>query len=62
MLMCWSSIDGELFVDDQEYYYEQDQQETFDQGKHSLGPPWLPIPDTHKISYACVFVTLLRIS
>jgi hypothetical protein len=62
MLMCWLSLDGELFVDDQEYYYEQDQQETFDQGKYSLGHPWLPIPDTHKSSYACVFVTFLRIS
>jgi hypothetical protein len=60
--MCWSSIDGEPFVGNQEYCYEQDQQETFDQGKYSLRPPWLPIPDTHKNSYACVFVTFLRIS
>jgi hypothetical protein len=41
MLMCWSSIDGEQFMDDQEYYYEQDQQETFDQDKYSLGPSLL---------------------
>jgi hypothetical protein len=36
LLPCWSSIDGEQFVGDQEYFYEQDQQEQFDQGKYSM--------------------------
>jgi hypothetical protein len=52
-LMCWLSIDGEPFVDDQEYYYEQDQQETFDQDKYNLGPPWLPILDTQNFMCMC---------
>ena len=34
MLMWWSSIDGEQFAGDQEYYFDdQDQQENFEQGK-----------------------------
>jgi hypothetical protein len=41
MLMYWSSIDCEQFIDDQKYYYEQDQQETFDKGKYNMGPSLL---------------------
>jgi hypothetical protein len=37
LLLCWSSIDGEQFVGDQEYFYEQDQLEQFDPGKYSMG-------------------------
>ena len=38
MLLWLSSIDGEQFVGDQEYYFdEQDQQEYFDQGKYIMG-------------------------
>jgi hypothetical protein len=40
----WSSIDGEQFLDDQEYYFEPDQhyqQESFDQGKYIMGPSLL---------------------
>jgi hypothetical protein len=37
LLMCWSSIDGEQFVGDQEFFYEQDHQDQFDQGKYSMG-------------------------
>jgi hypothetical protein len=35
--MCSSSIDGEQYVGDQEFVYEQDQQDQFDQGKYSMG-------------------------
>ena len=36
MLLCWSSIDGEQFVGDQEFFEDQqDQQESFDQGKYN---------------------------
>jgi hypothetical protein len=35
--MCWSSIDGEQFIGDQELSNEQDQQDQFDQGKYSMG-------------------------
>ena len=32
----WSSIDGEQFVGDQEFFEDQqDQQESFDQGKYN---------------------------
>jgi len=34
--MWWLSIDGEQFVGDQEYFYEQEQQDQFDQGKYSM--------------------------
>ena len=38
MLLWLSSIDGEQFMGDQEYYFdEQDQQEHFVQGKYSMG-------------------------
>jgi hypothetical protein len=37
LLMWWLSIDGEQFAGDQEYYFEQDQQGPFDQGKYSMG-------------------------
>jgi hypothetical protein len=37
LLPCWSSIDGEQFVSDQEYFYKQNQQEQFDLGKYSMG-------------------------
>jgi hypothetical protein len=42
----WSSIDGEQFLNDQEYYFEPDQQyhpESFDQGKYNMGLSLLPI-------------------
>ena len=55
MLLCWSSIDGEQFVGDQEYYFdEQDLQELFDQGKYSMGPSLFPINFNTLNSYACV--------
>ena len=38
-LVCWSSSDGEVFIGDQENFYDQqdqqDFQENFDQGKYS---------------------------
>jgi len=37
LLMWWLCIDDEQFVGDQEYFYEQDQQDQFDQGKYSMG-------------------------
>ena len=38
MLLWLSSIDGEQFVGDQEYYFDQqDQQEHFVQGKYIMG-------------------------
>ena len=44
MLLCLSSIDGEQFVGDQGYYFdEQDQQEYFAQGKYSMGSSLFPI-------------------
>jgi hypothetical protein len=42
--MYWSSIDGEQFMDDQEYYYKQDQHVTFDKGKYNMGPSLLYSP------------------
>jgi hypothetical protein len=42
----WSSLDGEQFLDDQEYYFEPDQQyhmESFDQDKYNMVPSLLPI-------------------
>jgi hypothetical protein len=51
----WSSIDGEQFVGDQEYYFvEQDQPERFDQGKYSMGSSLFPINLNTLNSYACV--------
>jgi hypothetical protein len=36
MLLCCSSLDGEQFVVDQEFFEDQqDQQESFDQGKYN---------------------------
>ena len=44
MLLSLSSRDGEQFVGDQEYYFdEQDQQEHFVQGKYSMGSFLFPI-------------------
>ena len=44
MLLWLSSIDGEQFVGDQKYYFdEQDQQEYFAQGKYSMGSSLFPI-------------------
>ena len=44
MLLWLSSIDGEQFMGDQEYYFnEQDQQEHFVQGKYSMGSSLFPI-------------------
>jgi hypothetical protein len=42
LLPCWSSIDGEQFMGDQEYFFEQDLQEQFDQGKYSMGLSLFP--------------------
>jgi hypothetical protein len=42
----WSSLDGEQFLDDQEYYFEPDQQyhpESFDQDKYNMGLSLLSI-------------------
>jgi hypothetical protein len=30
-------VDGEQFVGDQEFFYEQDHQDQFEQGKYSMG-------------------------
>ena len=48
-LLLWiSSIDGEQFVGDQEYYFnELDQQEYFSQGKYSMGSSLFPIHLIH---------------
>ena len=44
MLLWLSSIDGEQFVGDQEYYFDdQKQQEHFVQGKYSIGLSLFPI-------------------
>ena len=44
MLLWLSSIDGEQFVGDQGYDFdEQDQQEYFPQGKYSMGSSLFPI-------------------
>ena len=44
MLLWLSSIDGEQFVGDQGYEFdEQDQQEHFAQGKYSMGSSLFPI-------------------
>ena len=44
MLLWLSSIDGEQFVGDEEYYFdEQDQQEHFVQGKYSMESSLFPI-------------------
>jgi hypothetical protein len=42
LLLCWSSIYGEQFVGDQKYFYKQDQQEQFEQGKCSMGLSLFP--------------------
>ena len=40
----WSSLVGELYVDDQDQAFEDQQtQETFDQGKYNWGLSLLPI-------------------
>ena len=60
MLLWLSSIDGEQFVGDQGYDFdEQDQQEYFAQGKYSMGSSLFPIYLIHSIHVACV--TLIRI-
>ena len=44
MLLWLSSIEGEQFVGDQEYYFdEQEQQEYFVQCKYSMGSSLFPI-------------------
>ena len=44
MLLWLSNIDGEQFVGDQEYYFdEQGQQEHFVQGKYSMKLSLFPI-------------------
>jgi hypothetical protein len=54
----WSGLDGEQFLDDQEYYFEPDQQyhpESFDQGKYNMGLSLLPIHWNYH-TYACVLL------
>ena len=60
MLMWWLRVDGEQFVGEQEYYYEQDQQDQCDQGKCSMGLSLFPKNFNHTIHIACV--SLIRIS
>ena len=43
MLLCWSSIDGEQFVGDQEYYFNEQNQQYFVQSKYSMGSSLFPI-------------------
>ena len=54
----WSSLDGEVYVGDQENFYDQqdqqDFQENFDQGMYSSGPSLLSYSwDTLKFIYMC---------
>jgi hypothetical protein len=58
MLPCLSSLDGEEYVGNQEYFEDQqDQQECANQGKYSMGLPWCPI---HYIIYSlCMCLILL---
>ena len=59
LLLRLSSIDGEQFVGDQEYYFDvRDQQEYFDQGKYSMGSSLVPIHFNNQSIFACV--TLIR--
>jgi hypothetical protein len=54
----WSSLEGEQFLDDQEYYFEPDQQyhpESFDKGKYNMRLSLLPIYWNYHI-YACVLL------
>ena len=63
MLLWLLSIDGEQFMGDQEYYFdEQDQQKHFDQGKYSMGSSLFPINLNTLNSCACVSLLYLRIS
>jgi hypothetical protein len=40
MLPCWSSLDGEEYVGNQEYFEDpQDRQEFVNQGKYNMGLP-----------------------
>ena len=44
MLPCWSCLDGEENVGDQEFFNDQpDQQEFANQGKYSMGSTLIPI-------------------
>ena len=55
MLLWLSCIDGEQFMGDQEYYFdEQGQQERFIKGKYSIGLSLFPINLIHLIHVACV--------
>jgi hypothetical protein len=56
--LCWSSLDGEEYVGNQEYFEDQqDQQEFVNQGKCSMGLPWCHI---HYIIYSlCMCLILL---
>ena len=63
MLLWLSSIDGEQFVGDQGYNFdEQDQREYFAQGKYSMGSSLFPINLNTLNSCACVSLLYLRIS
>jgi hypothetical protein len=53
---CWSSIDGEPFVGDQEYFYEPDQQDQYDQGKYRMRSSLFSINFNSLIHPACVFL------
>ena len=52
--MWWLRIDGEQFVGDQEYYYEQDQQDQCDQGKYSMGSSLFPNNFNHNSYCMCL--------
>ena len=44
MLLCWSCLDGEENVGDQEYFDDQQDQQVFaNQGKYSMGSTLMPI-------------------
>jgi hypothetical protein len=57
----WSNIEGEQFLDDQEYYFEPDEQyhlESFDQGKYNLGLSLLPIHNNQIHTHVSTLITL----
>jgi hypothetical protein len=44
MLLCWSSIDCEQYIGDEEYFVDdQDQQEFVEQGKYNMRSTFCPI-------------------
>ena len=60
MLLWLSSIDGEQFMGDEEYYFdEQDQQEHFVQGKYSIGLSLFLSTLIHLTNVACVTLIVI---